>query len=117
MKSRRCRDKGIRGGSGQAVAGEFSANGDVATDLAVVGGDGNIHLFAGPIEPGTWDVDAADLVIETPWVEWYAGSPMVFADADGNGTIELIISDRYHGSTEANRTGPGIIAVYDLSAW
>ena len=100
---------------GWAVAGEFSVNGDDAPDLAVAGLDDAIHLFAGPIQRASYSYDDADYVIETPGLDFDSSSQLIFADADGNGTNELVVGDSKFG-TDGVTGGPGLIAVYDLSA-
>ena len=40
---------------------------------------------------------------------------MIFADANGDGSNELVIGDRYYGDIGSD--APGFIAAFDLSAW
>lgn len=100
---------------GLALGGVLSGDGDDAPDLAVAN-EGAVHLFSGPISRGSYDYDDADYVIPTPDIEWTIKSQLIFADADGNGTNELIVGHPDHGD-EPGSPGPGLIAVYDLSDW
>lgn len=101
---------------GLAIAGEFSADGDETSDLAVAGNDGAIHLFSGPIQRASLDYEDADYTIPTPAIEWSIRSQLIFADADGNGTKELVVGHPDYGM-DGTDPGPGLIAVFDLSEW
>lgn len=99
-----------------AVAGEGSADGDDSPDLALAGNDGAVHLFSGPVQRGSLDSEDANYIIPTPAIEWSIRSQLLFADADGNGTNELIVGHPDYGRAGTD-PGPGLIAVFDLSDW
>ncbi len=83
------------------IDGDHDLDGDGVEDLVlgspwVEGHAGRVHLFYGPIT-GHHTVEDADAVIANPTTTAFLGEELNVLDVDGDGVVELLVSEKHTG--------------------